>query len=172
MVRSTVITPEHANAILDSVYGKRVQPRRPRDFSHADPNSESNGYSMPRPEGSDDRALMDLLKVCLSHCGIFLPQGTSWDSVRDEFKLECRRKYGQDLASAYRTVLGTTKEGEGSAERAVSDYDRPLQANSEAMATTALSHAGDGNYARAPKRQKLPEHLSPAAIARILGPRR
>jgi hypothetical protein len=156
---------------LDQVYGKRVPPRRSRDFSHGDPNtngdpnSESNGYSTPGPEGSNDRALMDLLKVCLSHCGIFLPQGTNWDSVRDEFKLECRRKFGDDMTAAFREVTG---QEEGNAERAVSDYDNPMQADSGAMATAALSLDGNGNHQKAPQRQKLPEHLSPAAIARIL----
>jgi hypothetical protein len=98
-----------------------------------------------------------------------MPQGTNWDSLRDEFKLECKRKFGDDLTAAFREVTG---QGEGRAEGAVSDYDNPMQADSGAMATAALSLDGSGNYQRAPKRQKLPEHLSPAAIARILGPRR
>jgi hypothetical protein len=137
--------------ILNDAYGHQ------RDLSHGDPNT--NGEYNPR--GSDDTRLLDALRECLSHCGVFVDPSANWDSLRDAFSRAWQEKQARNGG----------QKGNGNDTSAASLYDQPLQANSEAV--TALSLAGqDANFQKAPLRQRLPSRLTDAEVQRILGPRK
>jgi hypothetical protein len=132
-----------------------LEKRGDTSMSHGDPNSETNGNGIDLDAGVAEDACLNELVKCLQKAGYAISDSVTWASFPMAFRLCCQggqREQASDIVDV---------------------YNQPLQASSEGMATTALSlHGQDANFARAPRRQKLPEHLSPAAIARILGPRR